>query len=230
VATKIGIVASSGGSVAFAAYKLLRPYDVEFYVVTDRACGIETLSEQLNVKWHRVEASSNQEFSIRTRNYFDSIGGVDFTVLFFLRLVTQELLSYVPCINIHPSLLPSFPGFNAIKRAKTENARFLGATAHLATPATDSGPIIAQVIEPLRPNASLDSLKRISYAQKLYLFLVLRELWDTGTLTFTSGNLDYRLLSTNYPITRSANPGLSDVALQHRFLCELQDQGIEWQP
>jgi formyltetrahydrofolate deformylase len=54
-------------------------------------------------------------------------------------------------INIHPSLLPAFPGANAYRQAYERGVRVVGVTAHFVTPNLDEGPIIAQ--ESLRVRA-----------------------------------------------------------------------------
>ncbi|MDR2506561.1 MAG: phosphoribosylglycinamide formyltransferase [Candidatus Accumulibacter sp.] len=52
-------------------------------------------------------------------------------------------------VNIHPSLLPAFPGRDTHRRALAEGVRFHGCTAHFVTPDLDRGPIIAQAVVPV---------------------------------------------------------------------------------
>lgn len=54
-------------------------------------------------------------------------------------------------INIHPSLLPAFPGLHTHRRALQAGAKVAGATVHYVTPALDQGPIITQAVVPVRP-------------------------------------------------------------------------------
>jgi phosphoribosylglycinamide formyltransferase 1 len=73
-------------------------------------------------------------------------------------------------VNIHPSLLPSFPGLHAQRRALTAGVRFAGCTVHFVRPETDAGPIIAQAVVPVRPDddeASL-SLRILAAEHRLY--------------------------------------------------------------
>lgn len=53
-------------------------------------------------------------------------------------------------INIHPSLLPSYPGLHTHRRALTDGARIHGCTVHFVTPEVDVGPIVAQGAVPVR--------------------------------------------------------------------------------
>ncbi|HEX7044328.1 MAG TPA: phosphoribosylglycinamide formyltransferase [Burkholderiales bacterium] len=61
-------------------------------------------------------------------------------------------------INIHPSLLPAFPGLRTHERALAAGARTHGATVHFVTAEVDSGPIIAQAAVPVLPGDTPDSL------------------------------------------------------------------------
>ncbi len=61
-------------------------------------------------------------------------------------------------VNIHPSLLPSFPGLHTHRRALEAGVKLHGATVHLVTAELDSGPIIAQAAVPVLPDDDEDSL------------------------------------------------------------------------
>ena len=61
-------------------------------------------------------------------------------------------------VNIHPSLLPSFPGLDTHARALAAGVRVHGATVHLVTPTLDHGPILAQAVVPVRSGDDAASL------------------------------------------------------------------------
>ena len=63
-------------------------------------------------------------------------------------------------INIHPSLLPAFPGANAYRQAYEKGAKIVGVTCHFVTPNLDEGPIIAQEALKVRSNEPLSSIVR----------------------------------------------------------------------
>jgi phosphoribosylglycinamide formyltransferase-1 len=69
----------------------------------------------------------------------------------FMRLVGQPLLEAFPnrILNIHPSLLPAFPGVDAQGQAFAHGVKITGATVHLVTAELDNGPIVAQSAVPL---------------------------------------------------------------------------------
>jgi phosphoribosylglycinamide formyltransferase-1 len=72
----------------------------------------------------------------------------------FMRLLTPHFLRQFPdrVVNIHPALLPSFPGTHAQKQAFDYGARITGCTVHFVDEGTDTGPIIAQAAVPVLPD------------------------------------------------------------------------------
>lgn len=69
----------------------------------------------------------------------------------FMRVFTPEFIARFPrrILNIHPSLLPSFPGLHTHRRALDAGVKLHGCTVHVVTPALDSGPIVAQAAVPV---------------------------------------------------------------------------------
>ena len=78
----------------------------------------------------------------------------------YMRLVGPVLLEAFPnrIVNIHPSLLPSFPGLHAQRQALEHGARVSGATVHLVDGALDAGPIVVQAAVPVLDNDTVDTL------------------------------------------------------------------------
>jgi phosphoribosylglycinamide formyltransferase-1 len=78
----------------------------------------------------------------------------------FMRLVGQPLLDTFPqrVLNIHPSLLPSFPGLEAQRQALEHGVRVTGATVHLVTSELDGGPIVMQAAVPVRSGDTVETL------------------------------------------------------------------------
>jgi phosphoribosylglycinamide formyltransferase-1 len=78
----------------------------------------------------------------------------------FMRLVGQPLLDAFPnrILNIHPSLLPAFPGLEAQRQALDYGVQVTGATVHLVTSELDGGPIVLQAAVPVLPDDTIDTL------------------------------------------------------------------------
>ena len=72
----------------------------------------------------------------------------------FMRLLAGGFLSAFPdrVLNIHPSLLPAFPGLNVQQKAIDHGVRFSGCTVHFVTEEMDAGPIVLQAAVPIEPD------------------------------------------------------------------------------
>jgi phosphoribosylglycinamide formyltransferase-1 len=88
--------------------------------------------------------------------------GAEWVVLAgFMRLLTDVVLDAFPMhvVNIHPALLPAFPGVHAQRQALEYGVRITGCTVHLVDGGTDTGPIIAQTAVPVLPGDDEEALR-----------------------------------------------------------------------
>ncbi len=78
----------------------------------------------------------------------------------FMRLLSPVLIRAFPhrIMNVHPSLLPAFPGLHAQKQAIDYGAKITGVTVHFVDEGLDSGPIILQQMMEVRPDDTADTL------------------------------------------------------------------------
>ncbi|MBM4358446.1 MAG: phosphoribosylglycinamide formyltransferase [Deltaproteobacteria bacterium] len=119
-----------------------------------RAAGVTTAFVD-----HRAfpdRASFERELVARLRD-----AGAEWLVLAgFMRVVTAELLDAFPgrVLNIHPSILPAFPGLDAQAQALAYGVTVTGCTVHLVDEGVDHGPILAQAALALEPSESRDDL------------------------------------------------------------------------
>jgi formyltetrahydrofolate deformylase len=93
---------------------------------------------------------------------------IDFVVLArFMKILSPNFVWRYKnkIINIHPSLLPSFPGAQAYRQAYERGVKIIGVTAHFVTMNLDEGPIITQGSFPVRPNMSYSEI--VARGQKL---------------------------------------------------------------
>lgn len=102
----------------------------------------------------------------------------------FMRLLANDFVEHWRdrMINIHPSLLPAYPGVNIHERVIDDGVRISGCTVHYVRASMDSGPIIAQVAVPVLSNDTADSLaQRVLSAEHLVYPQALRMVAD-GTV------------------------------------------------
>jgi len=119
-----------------------------------RAAGIETV--HVSPREHPDRASYDRALAdlLKSRS-------VDLVCLAgFMRLVGEPLIDAFPSriLNVHPSLLPAFPGLEAQRQALEHGVRVSGATVHLVTAELDGGPIIVQSAVPVLDDDTVDSL------------------------------------------------------------------------
>ena len=78
----------------------------------------------------------------------------------FMRLLSAAFVEAFPnaILNIHPSLLPAFPGLDGQRQAWAHGVKVSGATVHIVTPELDAGPIVRQAVVPVRDDDTPESL------------------------------------------------------------------------
>lgn len=78
----------------------------------------------------------------------------------YMRLIGAPLLAAFPnaILNIHPSLLPAFPGVDAQRQALEQGVKVTGVTVHLVTAELDNGPIVTQRTVPVQDDDTVDTL------------------------------------------------------------------------
>ena len=124
-------------------------------VISNRpdALGLESATR------HGIATRVVDHKAYRSREAFDAALGVtidelapDYIVLAgFMRVLTPAFVNRYPrrIVNIHPSLLPAFPGLHTHRQALAAGVKIHGATVHFVTPDLDHGPIILQAAVPV---------------------------------------------------------------------------------
>ena len=90
----------------------------------------------------------------------------------FMRILTPGFVNHYAgrLVNIHPSLLPAFPGLHTHQRAIDAGCKFAGASVHLVTADLDAGPIIDQAVGQVRPGDDADTLAARVLTQEHLLY------------------------------------------------------------
>lgn len=117
---------------------------------------------------------------------------VDFVCLAgFMRILTKNFIGRWSdrIINIHPSLLPAYPGLNTHQRALEDGAKFVGCTVHFVREEVDVGPIIIQAVVPVRPKDTIETLaSRVLAEEHRCLSYALTEI-ALGNVKISSGRV-----------------------------------------
>lgn len=92
-------------------------------------------------------------------------------------------------MNIHPSLLPAFPGLHTHERALAAGVKRHGATVHLVTPEVDSGPIIVQASVPVLPGDTPQSLSERVLQEEHRIYPLAIRWFAEGRLTVREGTV-----------------------------------------
>jgi len=164
---RIGVLASGGGTNLQAIIDRCRDGSLaaEIAVVIANNPGAGAL-ERAGKAGIKILCINHRDFT--RREDFDSAlvkalreSEVDLVVLAgFMRIITQTFIDAFPdrVINIHPALLPAFPGLHVQQQALDYGARFSGCTVHIVDGGVDTGPIIIQAVVPILPEDTVDTL------------------------------------------------------------------------
>ncbi|MBY4595354.1 phosphoribosylglycinamide formyltransferase [Ottowia caeni] len=104
--------------------------------------------------------SGRAEFDAALREAIDVHEPTLVVLAGFMRILTPEFVAHYAgrIVNIHPSLLPAFPGLHTHQRAIDAGCKLAGVTVHLVTAELDHGPILAQAAVPVLPGDTADTL------------------------------------------------------------------------
>ena len=164
---RIAVLASGSGSnlQAIIDRSAAGELDAEIVLVisNNSDAGALTRAKQAGIRQMCID---HRQFA--TRSEFDravvaelQAAGTELVVLAgFMRIISDIFLAAFPTriINIHPALLPAFPGLHVHRKALEYGARFSGCTVHFVDGGVDTGPIIIQAAVPILENDTEDSL------------------------------------------------------------------------
>jgi formyltetrahydrofolate deformylase len=157
-------------------------------VVISNRRDLEASTESLGVPFVHISWQDRLTAERKALHVLDQ-HGVDFIVLArFMKILSPNFVWRYKnkILNIHPSLLPSFPGPQAYRQAYEQGVKIIGVSAHFVTMNLDEGPIIAQDCFRVRPHMNLKQIvaagqaleaKTLLKAVKLYLDKRLDVFW-----------------------------------------------------
>lgn len=201
----IAVLASGGGSNLGALIRCAAEPTARFSIAVvvvnvegagaierARAAGIPVVVEP-----HRVHAS-RADFERALVRHVETSGARVVVLAGFMRVLTTVFLDAFPSrvVNVHPALLPAFPGMHGAKQALDFGARVTGCTVHVVDAGVDTGPILAQSAVPVDDDDDEASLTARIQAAEHALLPAVVEAIARGNVGFEAGRLRARAVRT----------------------------------
>ncbi len=166
---KIGVLASGKGSNLQAIIDYIKsekpPFEISIVISDNPDAFALKRAEKEGIKAMYIPPGKYKTFLEPPveKKYVEILkeNGVQLVCLAgFMRVIKKNFLKSFPdsIINIHPSLLPAFPGLEAWKQALDYGVKFTGCTVHFVEEGVDTGPIIMQAVVPVLPDDTPESL------------------------------------------------------------------------
>ena len=151
------------------------PAEVSFIVSDNPAAYALKRAEQFKVECVAVEPKkfpSKEAFEAEVRRHLER-KKIDYILLAgFMRILSPAFVRAYPkrILNLHPALLPKFPGAHAIREAWEAKEKVTGVTVHFVDEGVDTGPVILQREVKIDPNETLESLEAKVHAVEYELY------------------------------------------------------------
>ena len=159
------ILISGNGSNLQSLIDNAKKIDLEIYSVISNkedAFGLKR-AERANISTHFVDPNrfeSREDFDKQLIAIIDELDIGLIILAGYMRILSSDFINHFAgkILNIHPSLLPKFPGLNTHRKAIDAKEKYHGATVHFVTEELDGGPIISQEIIEIQPTDTAYSL------------------------------------------------------------------------
>ena len=187
----IAVLASGVGSNLEAILEAVERGEVAGRVVLAISDQVEAAALE-KARGHRIKALFLNPKNYNSREEYDQAlfdqlkkTQVDLVVLAgFMRLLSTYFIRSFPLqiMNIHPSLLPAFPGLDGVEQALNYGVKVTGCTVHFVDEGLDSGPIILQEAVPVIQNETIMTLQQRIHAAEHRLYPIAIDLFCRGKL------------------------------------------------
>ena len=184
---KLVVLISGRGSNLNAILDAALPVEITAVISNRPTADGLVLAQSHGIATHvldHTQYSNRADFDAALMTLIDGYQPDGVVLAGYMRILTDAFVEHYSgrMINIHPSLLPSFPGIHTHARALAEGVRVHGCTVHFVTPQLDHGPIIVQAAVPVRTDDTPDSLAaRVLAAEHQVLPQAIRW-WAAGRL------------------------------------------------
>lgn len=191
----LGVLASGSGTNLQAILDACKARRIDAQVVLvlsdKRDARALDRARAAGVQAHHVDPQgrSREEHDAHMAEHLEDLGVQLVCMAGYMRLVTPVLLRAFPdrVVNIHPALLPAFPGLHAQRQALRAGVRIAGCTTHLVDEQVDHGPILLQAAVPVLPDDTEESLSVRILAQEHVLYPSTIQLFAEGRVDVRDG-------------------------------------------
>jgi phosphoribosylglycinamide formyltransferase-1 len=200
---RVALLASGRGSTvrALTDAALAGQCDVDFIaLVTDRpGAPVVALAQELGLEVVTLPLKKGDDRALWDRKMADALDALDcdvFVLAGFMRILGQSVVERFGgrMLNIHPSLLPAFPGKDAPAQAVAAGVPLSGCSVHLVDAGVDSGPVLGQAAVPVLRgdcaellHARIQAAERVLYPAVVHAFAHGQLSADVRPLTLDSG-------------------------------------------
>lgn len=140
------------------------PVEIVLVVASSADAPAVERATRVGIRTEVVDRDDYEDRESRDRALADLVDAADpglVVLAGWMSILTPWFLDRFPdrVINLHPSLLPAFPGMHAIDEAHAWGVRYTGVTVHFADPEVDGGPAVVQEPVPVHPDESVETLR-----------------------------------------------------------------------
>jgi len=187
-------------------------------VVSNREGPILEAAAERRIPTEVVERDAGESRESHERRILDRLAGYDADLVCldgYMRVLTETFLSAAPpTLNVHPSLLPSFPGTDAHKQVLEAGVRTTGCTVHLVTEAVDDGPILAQEPVPVYEDDDVETLAdRVLYEAEFSAY-------PRALRWFASDRVDVETTDAGVPVSATVDADVGGAFPTRRLVSE----------
>jgi len=205
---RLGVLASGGGtnlqSLIDRCADGSLSAEIVLVVANNPGAGALTRAKEAGIPYRCIDHRTYADREEFDRVVVDTLqdAGVELVALAgFMRLISGVFLEAFPgrIMNIHPALLPAFPGLHVQRKALEYGARFAGCTVHFVDGGVDTGPIIIQAVVPVLEDDTEETLSARILEQEHRIYPRAIQLFAEGRL-----RIEGRLVRTAPPLPPAA--------------------------
>ncbi len=205
---KIVILISGRGSNMQAILEAKLPLEIAAVISNkENAGGLETAAAHgiPTVVVEHGQHASREAFDTALADKIDEFSPDLVVLAGFMRILTADFVNRYQgrLINIHPALLPAFPGLKTHEKALQEGVKIHGCTVHFVTPTVDHGPIVVQAAVPVLCDDTPDTLAARVLEQEHLIYPQAVRWFAEGRLTLEQGKVRLRNATTSGAALRS---------------------------